>query len=160
MDEAAANRQAPIFDPERLFQIGIVVRSIEETLAFFQKTFGFGPFELRDVAYTTATYFGEQCGYRGKRAFFKLGPMEIELIELLDGKTIHEEFLQTKGEGIHHIAFRVDSLEEAMRRAEQAGIRVTQSYRRPDGTGGFAYLETDRVGGVVMELIQRTPKKA
>lgn len=159
MGDATPGGQNSIFNPQNLIQIGIVVRSIDATLEYYRRMFGFGPFEVRNVEYPAATYYGERSGYRGKRAFFNLGPMQIELIELVDGKTIHEEFLQTKGEGVHHIAFRVESLEEGMRAAEQAGIRVTQSYTRPDGTGGFAYLETDRVGGVVLELIERSPKK-
>jgi catechol 2,3-dioxygenase-like lactoylglutathione lyase family enzyme len=159
MTDTPSGAPAPIFDPQNLIQIGIVVKNIDATLDYFRQMFGFGPFEVRNVDYQDATYYGERSGYRGKRAFFNLGPMQIELIELIDGKTIHEEFLQTKGEGMHHIAFRVDNLEEGMRRAVQAGIPVTQSYLRPDGSGGFAYLETDRVGGVTIELIERSPKK-
>jgi catechol 2,3-dioxygenase-like lactoylglutathione lyase family enzyme len=159
MSGGIPDRQHPIFDPRNLIQIGIVVRNIDATIEFYQRMFGFGPFEVRNVDYPTATHHGECGGYRGKRAFFNLGLMQIELIELVDGKTIHEEFLQKKGEGVHHIAFRVESLQEGMRAAEHAGIPVTQAYLRPDGTGGFAYLETDRVGGVVIELIERSPKK-
>jgi catechol 2,3-dioxygenase-like lactoylglutathione lyase family enzyme len=146
-----------IFPPSNLCQIGIVVRSIDETVQYYQTAFGFGPFEIRDVDYPTATYYGETAGYRGKRAFFHLGPIQIELIELKDGKTIHESFLREKGEGLHHIGFLVQDLKEGEKRAARAGFKVIQGFTRPDGTG-FAYLDSDKVGGVIFELIQR-PKK-
>jgi catechol 2,3-dioxygenase-like lactoylglutathione lyase family enzyme len=147
-----------VFPPESLCQIGIVVKSIDETIKYYQEVFGFGPFEIRHVDYPTATYYGETAGYRGKRAFFHLGPIQIELIELKDGKTIHESFLRDKGEGLHHIGFLVPDLAEGKRRAERSGLKVTQGFTRPDGTG-FAYLDSDRVGGVIFELIQRPLEK-
>jgi methylmalonyl-CoA/ethylmalonyl-CoA epimerase len=141
-----------IFDPSKLCQIGIVVKNIEETLKYYQETFGMGPFDVRYVDYPTASYFGEQAGYRGKRAFFHLGPIEIELIELIDGKTIHEAFLKEKGEGIHHIGFEVKDLRQAMDSANRQGLRVIQHFMKEDGSG-FAYLDSDKKGGVIFELL-------
>ena len=77
-----------IMEPSRLCQIGIVVKNIDETIAYYTRAFGFGPYDIRYVDYSDATYYGEKAGYRGKRAFFKLGVIEIELVELIDGKTI------------------------------------------------------------------------
>jgi len=152
------SRENEIFQPSSFCQVGIVVKSIDETVRYYEKMFGFGPFEIRDVDYPDATYYGQTAGYRGKRAFFYLGPIQIELIELRDGKTIHESFLREKGEGLHHIAFEVRDLEDGKRMAEKAGFKVIQSFARPDGSG-FAYLDSDRIGGVLFELIQRLPKK-
>jgi catechol 2,3-dioxygenase-like lactoylglutathione lyase family enzyme len=157
MSENHSRSGNEIFPPSSLCQIGIVVKSIDETVKYYREVYGFGPFEFRDVDYPTATYYGETAGYRGKRAFFNLGPIQIELIELKEGKTIHESFLREKGEGIHHIGFLVKDLQEGKRKAEKAGLIVTQGFTRPDGTG-FAYLDSDKVGGVVFELIQRPMK--
>ena len=154
MNEQQSKRENEIFPPTSFCQVGIVVRSIDETIKYYEKVFGFGPFEIREVDYPDATYYGERAGYRGKRAFFQLGPIQIELIELRDGKTIHESFLREKGEGLHHVAFEVPNLEEGKRKAEEAGLKVIQSFTRPDGSG-FAYLDSDRIGGVPFELIQR-----
>ena len=153
-----SHTQNEIFSPAAFCQIGIVVKSVAETVQFYKETFGFGPFEFRDVDYPTATYHGKKAGYRGKRAFFYLGPIEIELIELVDGQTIHEEFLREKGEGLHHISFCVENLEETKKKALASGLRVIQDFFRPDGSG-FAYLDTERTGGVTFELIQRPAKK-
>ncbi len=151
-------RKEQIFAPDSLCQIGIVVKNLDETVRYYEKMFGFGPFEFRDVQYPNATYYGQTAGYRGKRALFHLGPIQIELIELGDGKTIHEDFLREKGEGLHHIGFEVKDLEEGKRKAEEAGLQIIQSFSRPDGSG-FAYLNSDRVGGVPFELIRRPGKK-
>jgi catechol 2,3-dioxygenase-like lactoylglutathione lyase family enzyme len=159
MSENNPKSEQEIFSPSSLCQIGIVVRNIDQTIQYYQEVFGFGPFEVRHVDYPTATYYGEKAGYRGKRAFFNLGPIQIELIELKDGKTIHESFLKEKGEGLHHLGFLVRNLEEGKRNAEKAGLAVTQGFTRPDGTG-FAYVDSDKVGGVIFELIQRPEKNA
>ncbi|MGE5252894.1 MAG: VOC family protein [Planctomycetaceae bacterium] len=158
MNENRPKPRKEIFPPASLCQIGIVVRSIDETIKYYQEVFGFGPFEIRHVDYPTATYYGETAGYRGKRAFCNLGPIQIELIELKDGKTIHEPFLREKGEGLHHIGFLVKSLEEGKRNAQKAGLTVIQGFTRPDGAG-FAYLDSDKVGGVIFELIQRAEQE-
>jgi catechol 2,3-dioxygenase-like lactoylglutathione lyase family enzyme len=152
------NQQAPsseniILEQANFCQIGIVVKNIDETIDFYSKTFGFGPFEVRYVEYPDATYYGETAGYRGKRAFFHLGNIQIELIELVDGKTIHEDFLKQHGECLHHIGFKVKNLDKSKENAEKAGLEITQGFQRPDGSG-FAYLDTDKTGGVIFELIK------
>ena len=147
-----------IVEASSFCQIGIVVKNIDETVKFYQEQFGFGPFEIKYVDYSDATYYGEKAGYRGKRGFFHLGPIEIELIELVDGKTIHEDFLKEHGEGIHHIGFEVKSLAKSQENAAKAGFEVTQGFMRPDGSG-FAYIDTDKTGGVIFELIQSPPKQ-
>jgi len=124
MNEQKPKREDILFEPSRFCQVGVVVKSIDETIKYFEKLFGFGPFEIRQVDYPGSTYYGEIAGYRGKRAFFYLGPIQIELIELIDGKTIHEAFLKEKGEGVHHIAFEVDNLEESTGNAEKSGLKV------------------------------------
>ncbi|MDD5082074.1 MAG: VOC family protein [Dehalococcoidales bacterium] len=154
-----AKQTDQIVEPSQFCQIGIVVKSIDETLQFYKNVFGFGPFEIREVSFPTATYYGKTAGYRGKRAFFNMGPIQIELIELIDGKTVHEDFLKEKGEGLHHIGFTVESLAEGKKNAEEAGLNVIQSFTRPDGSG-FAYLDSDRTGGVMFELIQPSANKS
>ncbi len=142
------------FDPASIFQVGIVVKNIDETVKFYGEVFGIGPFEIREVNYPTATFYGEKAGYRGKRAFAQLGPVTFELIELIEGKTVHEAFLKEKGEGLHHLGFLVKDLKGSVEEAERRGLKVIQEFTREDGSG-FAYLDSDRIGGVIFELIQR-----
>jgi len=146
------------FDPNRVFQIGIVVKDIEQTIKFYEEVFGIGPFERKEVNFSDATYYGQTCGYRGKRAFAKMGPFSVELIELIEGKTIHEDFLKEKGEGLHHLGFEVKDLKKGMEIAKQHGLKITQSCMREDGFG-FAYVDSDKIGGAIFEMIQYAPKK-
>ncbi len=152
-------KENQILEPSSLCQIGIVVKNIDETIKFYEKSFGFGPYEIKYVDYSDATYYGKTAGYRGKRAFFHLGPIEIELIELINGKTIHEDFLKKHGEGLNHIGFEVKNLKQSRENAEKAGFQIIQGFMRPDGSG-FAYMDTDKTGGVIFELIQSPPKQS
>jgi catechol 2,3-dioxygenase-like lactoylglutathione lyase family enzyme len=152
------NQQTPtsennILDPTNFCQIGIVVKNIDETINFYTKAFGIGPYKVKYVDYSDATYYGETAGYSGKRAFFNLGTIQIELIELVEGKTIHEDFLKKHGEGLHHIGFKVKNLHKSKENAEKAGFKITQGFMRPDGSG-FAYLDSEKIGGVIFELIK------
>ena len=147
------------FDPANVCQIAIVVKSIDETVKFYTEVFGIGPFEIREANFPTATYYGQKAGYRGKRAFAQLGPVTLELIELIDGKTVHEDFLREKGEGLHHIGFNVKDLDKCEEEARKAGLKIVQGFRREDGSG-FAYVDSDRIGGAMFELIQRPVPKS
>jgi catechol 2,3-dioxygenase-like lactoylglutathione lyase family enzyme len=153
-----ANKGMTSFDPSALCQIAIVVKSVDETVKFYTEVFGIGPFEIREVDFPNATYYGRKAGYRGKRAFAKLGPVTLELIELIEGKTVHEDFLKEKGEGLHHIGFAVKDLKRCEEEAEKLGLKVIQGMRREDGSG-FAYLDSDRIGGAMFELIQWQAEK-
>jgi methylmalonyl-CoA/ethylmalonyl-CoA epimerase len=155
-DDQAENSATPgrIFDPARLYHVAICVNSVAETAKFYEEKFGIGPFWFRDVEYRNATYYGASAGYRGKRGFAQLGPMLLELIELVDGKTIQEDFMKQRGEGLHHLGFEVDSLSDSLAEAKRRGVRVTQSFQRNDGTG-FAYVESDTVGGAVFEVVEK-----
>jgi len=153
-----ANKGMTSFDPSALCQVAIVVKSVDETVKFYTEVFGIGPFEIREVDFPNATYYGRKAGYRGKRAFAKLGPVTLELIELIEGKTVHEDFLKEKGEGLHHIGFAVKDLKRCEEEAEKLGLKVIQGMRREDGSG-FAYLDSDRIGGAMFELIQWQAEK-
>jgi methylmalonyl-CoA/ethylmalonyl-CoA epimerase len=152
------NKGMTSFDPSALCQVAIVVKSIDETVRFYTEVFGIGPFEIREVDFPNATYYGQKAGYRGKRAFAKLGPVTLELIELIEGKTVHEDFLKKKGEGLHHIGFAVKDLKRCEEEAEKLGLKVIQGMKRKDGSG-FAYLDSDRIGGAMFELIQWQAQK-
>lgn len=65
------------------------------------------------------------------------------------------DHLGSKGEGIHHLQYRVDNLEEAISNYEVHGFQVLQEMRSKEG--GFAYMSTDRVGGIIFELVGPSP---
>jgi methylmalonyl-CoA/ethylmalonyl-CoA epimerase len=157
MSEKQTKKAKTIVPQDGFFQIGIVVKSVDETIKYLGEKFGFGPFEVKYVDFSTATYYGKTSGYRGKRGFFNMGPVQIELIELVDGKTIHADFLKEKGEGLHHLGFHVANLSDSKKNAAEAGFQVTQGFINSEGNG-FAYIDSDKVGGIIFELIS-TPKQ-
>ena len=150
----ASEASDQIFDPARLYHVGICVKDIDATVKFYTDVFGIGPFTFRDVTYDNATYYGKIAGYRGKRAFAQLGPMVLELIELVDGPTIQEDFLKQHGEGLHHLGFEVDNLKASIEAAVRRGLTITQSFTRSDGSG-FAYVDSDRIGGTIFEIVEK-----
>jgi methylmalonyl-CoA/ethylmalonyl-CoA epimerase len=91
-------------------------------------------------------------------AFGSLGPVELELIQPLSGPTIFDEFLQSGREGLHHLGFDVKDMETRLERYQSIGIGVIQQGRHK--AGGFAYLDTEKIGGVIFELIQRPGRRA
>jgi methylmalonyl-CoA/ethylmalonyl-CoA epimerase len=155
----AAESPRKVFDAARLYHIAIMVKSVAETAKFYEDAFGIGPFEFREVNFATATYRGGKGGYRGKRAYAQLGPVQLELMEHIEGKTIQEDFLRDKGEGLHHLGFEVNNLRESIEEAQRRGVAVSQGFTRDDGSG-FAYLESDRIGGAIFEVVEKMRPKA
>jgi len=89
-----------------------------------------------------------------KLALAPVGSMKLELIQPLEGESIYKEFLEEKGEGVHHIAsYEVDDLDRALAGFKELGIKVLQS-----GTwsgASFAYLDTEELLGTIVELVKR-----
>lgn len=150
--------------------IGLVVKNIEETAAFYNDIFGIGPF-------TVDTYHLKDIKYRGKPtdasvrgAFGFQGDLMIELVEVVEGKTPHTEFMEAKGEGVQHIGFPVDDMEASLKALAKKGIVPILEYqfiadaapvsdpdpesRRPMQVWE-AYLDTEeKAGGVVIQLME------
>jgi len=87
-----------------------------------------------------------------KIALAQPGPVEIELIQVLEGETPHTEFLKEKGEGIHHLGFHVDDLDGMLAALAKEGIEPV--FYKTFSWMTVAYLNTDKVGGVMIELIE------
>ncbi len=134
-------------------QVGIVVQDVDRAAEQLTALFGWGPFRIREVAMQGFTYGNRQGDCRLKMAFARSGPVEIELIQVLDGETPHSEFLRRKGEGLHHLRFRVDNYDELLSQLSREGVQPAFHQVLP-GLASFAYLDTDRIGGVTFELFQ------
>jgi len=136
-------------------QVGIVVHDIDSAIEYYSSTFGWGPFQVREAEMTGALYEGRPEDCRLKLAFARSGPIEIELIQVLDGRTPHSEFLKEKGEGLQHLRFRVDDLESALARLSGTGTNPVWRKSYPELGMAFAYLSSDETGGVMFELLER-----
>jgi methylmalonyl-CoA/ethylmalonyl-CoA epimerase len=138
-----------------IFQVGVVVKDLDQAIAQLT-SLGLGPFKVRTVIHPSATVRGKKVSYQVRLALAQQGPVQLELIEYQKGTTIQKEFLDQRGEGIHHILFNVRNLDKALEISQQKGIEVLQQDRFVGG-GGLAYLGTDQPGGIIFEVVQRPP---
>lgn len=143
-------------------QIGILVANIETALERYEASWGGGPWRIFTYGpgrIPWLTYRGQPGTYSLRLAISSAKP-QIELVEPLEGPSIYEEFIERGGRGLHHLGFWVDSLVEAVGSFEAAGYEQIQAgggYGL-DGDGGYAYFDTERDFGVILEVIE-VPKR-
>ena len=139
----------------RVAQIGVIVRDLEAALAFYE-ALGLGPFKTSAGAapIVDREVYGKPApDVKNRIATTRLGQVELELVQPVSGASMQREFLERHGEGVNHLGFVVEDLEAEVPRLLAKGFRIV-SRGRVLGGGAFAYLDTDRIGGVVFELMQ------
>ncbi|MFZ5966645.1 MAG: methylmalonyl-CoA epimerase [Bacillota bacterium] len=125
--------------------IGVAVKSLDETLKFYQDMLGL---ELHG----TETVEEQKV----KVAFLPVGDTEVELLESTDPEGPIAKFIEKKGEGIQHIAFRVPNIEEAIAELMAKGVKMIDEKPRY-GAGGakIAFCHPKSTNGVLVELSER-----
>ena len=146
------SRVDPIALPQQL-HIGIVVKDMDRTIQRLTSTFGIGPWDIKERRYPEEQVVVGKGPFSYRVAFADLGPIELELIEVLEGSTIHADFLNARGEGIHHIGFRVKDLENTVTTLQQQGIGVLQSAFREGSR--YVYMDPTELGGIMFEFVER-----
>lgn len=143
----------------KFHHVAVAVRDMEKSIKFYE-TMGIGPFPPligpSGAALTGKTVRGEPMDYQIdlRHAESGIGDLKFELIEPLEGETPVKEFLDQKGEGIHHIGFTVDDIDKETARMAEKGFAAFQTGVSPSAK--WAYYATDKVGGVIIELIELT----
>jgi hypothetical protein len=141
-------------------QVGIVVHNIEQSIEHYSRIFGVDKPPIivtDDYEKTHASYMGQPTHAKAKLAFFKMGQVDIELIEPIGEPSIWKEHLDRIGESVHHIAFWVPDTTKAVEHLRNHNCSVEQ---RGDFTGGmYTYIDSTPVLGVRLELLQRTEPK-
>ena len=141
----------------------LAVKDVEKTAEAFSSIFGIGPFRITFYKSppTKATVHGKPQGYRLKFAHAKAGSVEIELVETLEGKTAIDEFIERHGEGIHHLAFECDPpIDDEIRKWKRLGIETLQIDKNlsDDPKYGWAYMDTEKLLGCILEIMCLPPK--
>jgi 4-hydroxyphenylpyruvate dioxygenase-like putative hemolysin len=149
-----AEQQEPRVKLPPVQQVGIVVKDMDRAIEYYSSNFGWGPFQVREVKIEGFTYRGKTGSCRHKVAFAQSGPIQIELIQVLEGETPHTEFLREKGEGLQHLAFRVEDLDGILAELAKEGITPIFHHSFLNLGIAFAYLNTDKIGGVMFELLE------
>jgi methylmalonyl-CoA/ethylmalonyl-CoA epimerase len=136
-------------------QIGLVVEDVEKSARAYAELFGVDVpgWVLTDPEEKAHTrYRGQPTPGRAKLAFFQLDNLSLELIEPVGGPSTWQEFLETKGEGVHHIAFQIKGMDDQIALLETKGLPLVQ---RGDFTGGcYAYVDSASQLGVILELLE------
>jgi len=136
-------RQASLI--QRIDHLGIAVRSIEQALGFY-----------RDVLGLTVEHLETVAEQRIRVAMLPIGDSRLELMEPTDPAGAVGRFLETRGEGLQHVAIGVDDIEVALARAREHGVRLIDEKPRL-GAGGamVAFIHPKSSFGVLIELVQR-----
>lgn len=156
--EPAADVFTPLLGTNKVEQLAIVVRDLDAAAEAYCKLLGVekppviqsGPSELTQV-----TFEGKPTEADSKYMFINTPLLQLELIEPGDSPSTWKKHLETYGEGVHHISFVVDDMEEKMRLLEDMGYPVIQRGNFWNGKGRYAYMDTTSTYKVIIELLER-----
>lgn len=150
-----------IIGTDVVVQVGLVVHDLEKTGQKFAEFFGV---ECPPTCYSgdaevvKGTYLGQPTTASCHMKFFETPSVQIELIQPDDTPSVWRQFLNEKGEGLHHIAFRVKSADEAIKAMEGKGYPVMQRGLYGDASGQFAYMDTQGDLKIILELLENFEK--
>lgn len=134
--------------PTHIEHIGIAVNNLNESIRFYEDVLGFQCYAVEEVE-----------DQKVRTAFFMVGQTKIELLESTDPEGPIGKFIEKRGEGVHHLAFAVDGLENALAQMEEKGIRLIDKQPRKGAEGlHIAFLHPKSTGGVLTELCENKNK--
>ena len=128
----------------KIEHIGIAVKDIETSNEVFKALFGKAHYKIEDV---------ESEGV--STSFFKCGPNKIELLQATTKDSPIAKFIEKRGEGIHHIAFKVDNIENEIKRLKKEGFKmIHETPKKGADNKMIAFLHPKSTNGVLIELCQ------
>jgi methylmalonyl-CoA/ethylmalonyl-CoA epimerase len=127
---------------KKIEHIGIAVKSLSVSIPLFERLLGAS-------CYKTEAINTEQVN----TAFFKTGDSKIELLEASDTNSVINKFIERKGEGIHHIAFEVENIEEEIKRLLNEGFTLISEKPKVGSDNKLVcFLHPKDTNGVLVEL--------
>lgn len=124
--------------------IGIAVKNLDESIKYYENILGLKCYNVEEVK--------EQ---KVKTAFFMVGQTKIELLESTDPEGPIGKFIEKKGEGIHHLAFAVEGIEDALAEAEAKGVQLIDKTPRKGAEGlSIGFLHPKSTFGVLTEFCE------
>jgi len=122
--------------------VGIAVKNLEESIKFYEEVLGMKCYAVEEVK-----------DQKVKTAFFKVGDTKIELLESTDPEGPIGKFIEKKGPGVHHIAFAVDDVQEALIDVQNKGVRLIDEQPRNGAENlKIGFLHPKSTGGVLTEI--------
>ncbi len=129
----------------KIEHLGIAVSNLQEAIPFWEGVLGLKCYNIEEVA-----------DQKVRTAFFMVGDSKIELLEPTSPESTVAKFIETRGEGFHHVAYAVENIEEALAEAEAKGVRLIDKTPRMGAEGlTIAFLHPKSTGGVLTELCEK-----
>jgi methylmalonyl-CoA/ethylmalonyl-CoA epimerase len=140
----------------RLGQIGYVVTDVSKTMSYYRDTFGVGPWILLDEKPEPCIENGKEVHPVLRIALASVGPVQMELVQVVEGESYHLDHLRESGGGLHHLGFMVRDLDRRLDACKEMGIGILQrgTIRDVGMTVDYAYLDTVDEAGIILEFIQ------
>ncbi|MDY6834519.1 MAG: methylmalonyl-CoA epimerase [Chloroflexota bacterium] len=130
---------------KRIDHIAIVVKDLDESVQLYEKILGMKPEKITTVQDQAV-----------KSALYIIGDgSELELIQPIDSQSGVAKFLEKKGEGMHHVAFEVDNINQEIKSMLDKGVEVIDKQPRKGMAGTIAFLHPKSTGSVLMEMTQK-----
>ena len=128
--------------PTHIEHIGIAVSSLEESIPYYEKVLGLECYSIEEVA-----------DQKVRTAFFRVGETKIELLESTDPEGPIGKFIEKKGPGVHHLAFAMENVGEALQHAADQGVRLIDEVPRKGAEGlQIGFLHPKSTQGVLTEF--------
>lgn len=125
--------------------IGIAVDNLEESIKYYEGVLGLKCYAIEEVV-----------DQKVKTAFFLVGSTKIELLESTSPDGPIGKFIAKKGPGMHHMAFAVNNTDEALKTAEERGVRLIDKVARKGAEGlNIGFLHPKSTNGVLTELCSK-----
>lgn len=127
----------------RLEHIGIAVSDLSTSIPLFEKLLNSQCYKKENVESEKVT-----------TAFFKTGDSKVELLESTDPEGVIARFIEKKGEGLHHLAFEVEDIQQEVKRLTEAGFTVLGQPKKGADNKLVVFLHPKGTGGTLIELVQ------
>lgn len=134
---------------KRIDHVGVIVNSIEEAATLFSECFGFRKTD-------TLPEMAPQEDFRS--VFLVAGDVTIELIEPTNPNGALANFLQKRGEGLHHISIEVDDIDQKLDSLKAKGVRLINEQAQAVGNSKVAFVHPSATKGILVELTEKVPK--
>jgi len=131
--------------PTHVEHIGIAVANLDESIKYYEDVLGLKCYAIEEVA--------EQ---KVKVAFFQVGDTKIELLETTDPEGPIGKFVEKKGPGVHHLAFAVENVDDALKTMEEKGVALIDKTHRIGAEGlKIGFLHPKSTFGVLTEFCSK-----
>ena len=129
---------------DKLEHIGIAVKNLDKSNRLFTKLLGKAPYKTEEVA-----------GEGVRTSFFDVGGIKIELLEAIRADSPIAKFIETRGEGLHHLAFAVDPIEDKIKELTEEGFHLLSAVPKPGADNKMiVFLHPKATNHVLVELCQ------